>query len=155
VKTAIAGLRSNRIALLFARIILGGVFIYASIGKIALPEEFARIVVNYRILPPGVAVYFAFILPWLELILGLFLVAGLFLRETSLALSGLLCVFLAALVIKSIDGTVGNCGCFTVSAIDGSHGPIVVVMRELTLLVLSGFIFWGELARRSLGPARN
>ena len=38
-----------------ARFILGGVFIYASLDKIAFPREFANIVIRYRILPEKLA----------------------------------------------------------------------------------------------------
>ena len=38
---------------IICRLILGGVFIYASIDKIANPAEFAKAVGNYHVLPFG------------------------------------------------------------------------------------------------------
>lgn len=99
-----------------ARIILGGTFIYASIDKIAFPRDFAKIVMNYGILPAQFAIYFSFLLPWIELFLGIFIIIGLFVRESTLLLSSLLLVFMAAMIIKSINGGIQNCGCFSMSS---------------------------------------
>ena len=49
-----------------ARLLLGGIFIYASIDKIAFPGDFARIIENYGLLPSFVVKPFAILLPWLE-----------------------------------------------------------------------------------------
>jgi uncharacterized membrane protein YphA (DoxX/SURF4 family) len=99
-----------------ARAIMGGTFIYASIDKIAFPSDFAKIVMNYNILPTQLAIYFSFLLPWLELFLGIFLIIGLFVRESAVLLSSLLLIFMAAMIIKSINGGVQNCGCFSISS---------------------------------------
>jgi len=58
---------------------LGGVFVYASLDKIAQPAEFAKIIYHYRILGPDfdtgplMANLLAVTLPWLELVAGLLL----------------------------------------------------------------------------------
>ena len=61
---------------LLSRIILGGVFIYASLDKIANPAEFAKAVGNYHVLPFGVENLLALVLPWMELLVGLALILG-------------------------------------------------------------------------------
>ena len=48
-----------------ARVILGAVFIYASIDKIRNPEAFAKAVYNYQILPDSLINLTAIALPWL------------------------------------------------------------------------------------------
>ena len=53
---------------ILCRIVLGGVFIYASIDKIMHPEEFAKAIGNYHVLPFGLENLLALTLPWLELI---------------------------------------------------------------------------------------
>ena len=53
---------------LFARLILGGVFIYASIDKILNPGDFAKIISNYHVLPFGLENLLAITLPWVELL---------------------------------------------------------------------------------------
>ena len=118
---------------LIARILLGGIFIYASIDKIVFPRDFAKIVMNYGILPTKVAIYFSFLLPWIELFLGMFLIIGLFVRESALLLSSLLLVFMAAMIIKSINGGIQNCGCFSMSS-QKFESIYLLLLRDVLLL---------------------
>ena len=127
--------------LLAARLILGGVFIYASLDKIAHPRAFARVVFNYGILPEAAAVYLAYILPWVELGLGILLAAGFKVRETSLALSVLLVAFGGAILIKHLNGGPGGCGCFSVSG--GPQSLAFLIGRNVALLACGLFI-WGQ-----------
>ena len=88
--------KQEGILLLVARLIVGAVFIYVSIDKILHPAAFATAVYNYQILPGFLLNPTAIVLPWLELILGLFLVIGLF-REGSVCIAMvLMLVFLGA-----------------------------------------------------------
>jgi len=138
---------------LAARLVLGEVFIYASLDKIAFPEEFAKIVMNYGILPVEMAIYFAYLLPWVELILGIFLVAGLFVRETALALSSLLLVFMAAIVIRSLDGPLENCGCFSVIGSGSDRGILTLLLKDILLLVLGACLYLSKSLKKGLSPA--
>jgi uncharacterized membrane protein YphA (DoxX/SURF4 family) len=79
------------------RVILGGVFIYASIDKILHPQAFAKIIHNYQLVPDLLVTFPAIILPWLEMISGLFLLAGIFRRASALVLSAMLLVQLSPL----------------------------------------------------------
>jgi len=47
----VSNILRSRIVQVTARLILGGIFIYASVEKIAYPVEFAKNVQNYNILP--------------------------------------------------------------------------------------------------------
>lgn len=124
---------NRKIVRLAARWVLGGVFIYASAGKIIHPRDFARIVVNYKIIPDKAAVYVAFLLPWLELACGFLLIVGRYVRISAAALSGLLVVFMAALTIRSFAGPIKACGCFT-SAGGSGHGLAFYLIRDILLL---------------------
>jgi uncharacterized membrane protein YphA (DoxX/SURF4 family) len=140
VKAASRVLGSPKLVLA-ARLILGSVFVYASVDKIAHPREFARVVVNYGVLPAEAAVYLAYVLPWLELGLGVLLVAGFRVKATSLGLSSLLVVFAAAVLIKHLNGGAGGCGCFSVGG--GPESLAVLLGRDLALLACGLFI-WGR-----------
>jgi len=131
---------NNKVVHYVARFVLGGVFIYASIDKIAFPREFVNIVVNYHILPARLSIYFGYVLPWIELIFGIFLVTGLFIRESSLLLSSLLAIFMIAVLIKSLTGTLENCGCFSM-AIGNSRNILYLFARDFFLLFLGVGIF--------------
>ena len=61
------------------RVILGIIFIYASYDKILDPSGFSRNIHNFHVTPIAVENLAALIIPWIELIIGVFLIFGLFL----------------------------------------------------------------------------
>src|SRR5207245_5747660 len=81
---------SNRWLHLALRLGLGGFFLYASLDKIAAPAAFARIVYQWQVVGPVPANLVAVILPWVEALAGLLLVAGLWKREAAAAIAMLL-----------------------------------------------------------------
>lgn len=139
-KEKIAHILNNKIAHLIARFILGSVFIYASMDKIAFPNEFTKIVINYHILPNKLAIYFAFILPWIELILGTFLILGFYFRESALLLSFIIVVFIVAIFIKSLKGPIDNCGCFRILSDNIQSNTFVLIIRDVLYLALALYI---------------
>ena len=83
-------------------IVVGGVFVYASLAKIADPRAFAKIVYHYQVIGPSASLGFvpanllAVALPWLELIAGVLLITGLWRREAAVVTAVMLVVFVAA-----------------------------------------------------------
>lgn len=102
------------------RLVLGVVFLYASYDKILHPQAFAQAVFNYQILPDAAVNLAALVLPWLELFLGLCLVAGLWLPGATVTSTGLLAVFIGALVFNQIRGLDIHCGCFSTETTAGT-----------------------------------
>ena len=131
-----------RRALIVARLILAGIFIYASLDKIAHPAAFAKDVYNYQILPDALINLTALVLPWLELFLGLCLLAGIWLPGAVLTVNGLMVVFLAALVFNLARGLDINCGCFST----GSEAPAMsagwYLLRDAGFLAVGIFLFY-------------
>ena len=84
---------------LLLRIGIGGVFIAGGIGKLLEPrEEFLGLVRAFEILPNGFDVVYATLLPWVELIAGVFILLGLFRRYAAgIVLLMLLSFFIALL----------------------------------------------------------
>ena len=113
------------------RLILGGIFIYASIDKITHPFAFAKILYNYQLLPDILIFITAAILPWIELIAGLFLVSGIFPKTSSIILSILLIVFAIALGFNALRGLDVVCGCFSTSGESGD--PVFLIFRDLIM----------------------
>lgn len=130
---------NHKLVQLSARFILGGVFIYASIDKIAYPKEFAAIVVKYQILPEKLAIYFAFLLPWIELFLGIFVILGFFVRESAISLSFLVMIFMIAIAIRSLSGPIGNCGCFRITSSGTTQSIAFLIFRDV-LFLLCGLV---------------
>lgn len=111
-KTRIATFLSKPRVQLACRLIIGGIFIYASADKIINPRSFAQAVANYKILPGPLINSVALFLPWFELICGTCLVLGFFKRTVSILLTGLLALFISALIFNLARGLDINCGCF-------------------------------------------
>lgn len=106
---------------------------YAAIPKIMNPLDFAIDVYNYKMLPNFAVGLVAAALPWLEIVIGIFLLLGIRIRAASLAFTGMLTVFTLAIFINTLRGIDVDCGCFVS---DRSIGWKSVA--EDTLLTLLG-----------------
>ncbi len=128
---------------LLLRVALGGVFVYAAWVKLREPWElFALAITSYKTaLPLGAVEIVARTLPWLELALGLLLIAGIWLRVSSTITSLLLVGFLGLLIRAKMLGLEISCGCFSNSE------PISLwtMLRDGSLLggslLLTGYAF--------------
>ncbi len=130
---------TNRYLVLVVRLIVGGIFVFASINKIKHPEQFALIVYNYKILPHFAINFFAITLPWLEMVCGLFLISGIMNRSSALLVSFLLVIFIMALSINLLRGVDLSCGCFTTNPAAKEHISSLL-WRDFVLLFLSLYI---------------
>ena len=123
-------LKNKWIVLVF-RLFLGSMFIYASWDKIANPEDFSGVIRNYYMLPEPATNFFAIILPWVELYIGICLILGIFVDGASLLSVGLMVMFLVALGQATARGLDIECGCF--------HGASKVGLKR----ILEDFLFLG------------
>ena len=126
----------NPILIIILRLILGGIFIYASIGKIVNPHEFAKNISHYHLVPFGLENTIAIFLPWLELIIGIGLVTG-FMVDGSVVLSmSLLVMFIVAISSAILRGYNIDCGCGL------KEGELVGTQKllENSLLFISGLL---------------
>ena len=102
-----------RLLLLVLRVALGGIFVYAAWVKLRDPWQlFAMSIDSYRILPLQAVELAAHVIPWLELAVGLLLVAGVWLRISGSIVSLLLLTFFALMLRAYAKGMEINCGCF-------------------------------------------
>ncbi len=125
---------------LAARLLIGGLFIYASIYKVWDPASFAVSVRNYMILPPDYSNLAALTLPWIELVAGVFLILGIETKASAFLTTGMLAVFFGAILYAYSIGLDIDCGCFSSSA--GSAGKISPyhIARDSMLLIISFLI---------------
>jgi uncharacterized membrane protein YphA (DoxX/SURF4 family) len=140
----------RRALLLALSLLVGGVFLYASVDKIAHPTEFGRIVYHYRLLGPSRFVgplpanVLTVMLPWVEAVTGLCLVTGFWRREAALLAAALLLVFVVAVGLALAQGIdIENCGCFTVTGAGRAAGARLIA-SDLLLLAAAAYV-----ARRS------
>ena len=115
------------------RVILGGMFIYASQDKIVDPHAFAEAVENFQLLPALLVPWVALVLPWLELLAGVTLLLGIFRRAATLWLTLLLLGFSAGLAISALRGIDLACGCFTIGGAAESSWRLLG--RDLVFLI--------------------
>jgi uncharacterized membrane protein YphA (DoxX/SURF4 family) len=142
----------NKAVNLIGRFLLGGLFMYASIDKIAFPGEFAVRIQAYGILSPVLSHIAALLIPWAELILGIFLIAGIFIKESALSLSILLLIFIIATFLKPLESGVEDCGCFGGLPFLSTSNRLIMIGRNLLFLVTGLYVF---LNRRGKNPERK
>lgn len=91
---------------------LAAIFLYAGYTKVRNPLAFAIAVDTYQLLPAWAVLVVAYALPWLELMLGVWLLAGIALRYGATVTTALLTAFFTTMVITRLRGIESDCGCF-------------------------------------------
>ena len=105
--------KAVKAAVLILRIALGAIFVYAAYTKLTESWRlFAAGIASYEVLPMWAVELLARTLPWFELLVGLLLIAGRWLRVSSIATSALLLVFFSLMVRAYFKGMTIDCGCF-------------------------------------------
>ena len=125
---------------LLVRLILGVTFVLAALPKIGDPPSLAKAIWAYQLVPALALNPMALVLPWLELLCGLALLAGVWVRAAALWVGALLLAFSLALAVNLAQHRPIDCGCF------GTAGPRTEVerltdmrrdlLRDLGLLLL-------------------
>jgi len=111
-----------------AGIILGIIFVVSGVGKIAEPVEFLTLLSYSSLLPPKLSIIVAQWLPWVELVLGLYLITGISAKIFS-GVSFLLVfgfIFHSAWLITQ-GLAAESCGCF------GGIENILEIKRQIIL----------------------
>jgi putative oxidoreductase len=128
------------------RLIVGGVFIYASLDKIQNPGSFAAAVANYRILPYIFLHPAALYLPWLEMVCGMALIIGIQKRGAAWIISIMTAIFMIAITVALSRGLDISCGCFNT---EGGHGVGISLLGRDALLLAASLILALRPTRRS------
>lgn len=101
--------------ILILRWLVAAIFIFAGVGKILNPGQFAMDIDNYRMLPYLLVTVMAVILPWLEVLCGLLLILGKWKKGAALIMLGMSLIFFIAISSAVVRGLDISCGCFAVS----------------------------------------
>ncbi|MBI4679639.1 MAG: DoxX family membrane protein [Nitrospirae bacterium] len=130
-------------SLLF-RILLGLIFLFAGIAKISDPVRFIFTLREFNLFSEAVIPFMVLYLPWLEFILGLFLILGLLYRASAFLLACLNTMFAIAILTVVVRGMEIDCGCFGMLAdilkIPDS-ADIKAVIRNVIFSGISVYIF--------------
>ena len=138
----------RRLATFGLRLALGLVFLYAGYAKLRQPwYVFAGMIDNYGVVAPSVSEVIARVLPPLEVVLGVALLAGLYRKSTSAAAVVFLLPFFVLMLWAYASGLKIDCGCFGPGQMLGPR----TLLRDGALLAAS--IWFALLSWRSAGQA--
>lgn len=123
------------------RILLGALFIYASLDKLFHPLDFARVVAGYKMIPEPLLAVVAAVLPFLELITGILLMAGIWTQPALAWIGILLLVFMGGIAQAMARGLNIDCGCFSTASNEKDLG-LKTLLRDGMLLLVWLQLFW-------------
>jgi putative oxidoreductase len=113
------------------------VFLYAGAAKVFDAGGLASSIRAYGLsLPEWFVTLSAHLLPLLEIVLGLYLIVGLFTRTAAWVTSFLTIVFTVALLQGALRGLEIDCGCFGSTSGGGTSSLWLDVLRDLGFLAL-------------------
>ena len=124
----------NKTLLVLFRLVLGGLFIYAGVVKVLDPLDFAQNIRNYRLVGQSLSFIAAVVLPWLEILAGVVLAAGIWTRASALIISGLLVFFILLTLVTILRGLDVDCGCF--GALSRKSG-LGVIFEDAAMLYMA------------------
>jgi len=123
------------------RIAIGSIFIVSGLGKLLAPyQNFLYVIQAYQLLPSWGEVLTAQVFPWLEFIVGTFVLLGLWIPwglRGALFLFGTFVVVVGQALIRNLP--LENCGCFG----EWIHlkPQVVIVMDSGCLLLTCALLF--------------
>jgi uncharacterized membrane protein YphA (DoxX/SURF4 family) len=131
------------------QIALGIIFLVAAWPKIVDPPSFAHMIYNYRVLPAGLINITALTMPWLEILAGLCLILGIWIKPARWIIASMLVVFILAIAFNLMRDNAIDCGCFDVSAAGKTHEERLadmrlVILRDLGMLLMVAQLAWAE-----------
>lgn len=129
-------LKAGPLFFAMGRIVLGGVFVWASWDKILDPPAFAQAIANYQIVPPALGNQAALLLPWVEMVCGGCLILNRWTRGSALIIALLLAVFMGALGYNIYRGMDIGCGCFTLDQ-EAPGNMWLFLARDAVFLVIA------------------
>jgi uncharacterized membrane protein YphA (DoxX/SURF4 family) len=129
------------IAVLIIRVLLGGLLLLAGILKVAHPTELAASVASFRLLPAAIVGPLALALPYLEILLGAYLIAGLFTRTVAAVVALQFVAYAGAIGSAVARHIPANCGCFGPN--DSATADWPHVAFDLALAAASVFVAYG------------
>lgn len=120
------------------RIVLGAIFIVAGATKVGHADLFAAQIAGFRLLAPAVIAPIAIALPFLEILLGIYLIIGLFTRAAAWIAVALLAIFDLAIASAVVRGMSVSCGCFGPN--DATVTTWSEVARDAVFVVLAAIV---------------
>lgn len=125
---------------LVLRAFIGGYFVFAAVPKIMEPLAFATSIAHYGLMPSWLVNGYALIVAWLELVVGIALVAGFRVRPSAVVCGALLVMFTVAVAYAVVLGLKIDCGCF--GAQGGDEVSWVKVAKNTIIIAMCAYLWW-------------
>jgi hypothetical protein len=147
---------------LVSRAMVGGIFLVTGILKALDVAGFDRSIRAYQMVPGALVPIMANGLPWLEIVVGAYVLAGLYRRWSALAAGALLVIFMIAMGQALVRGLTLDCGCFG-TGLGGAalreEVNLGSILRDGVWLLMAAHLYFvagiwtadGYLARRGQG----
>ncbi len=131
-------LAGNAYVVLAFRLVLAGIFLLSSFGKLVDIERYSvDAVYNFGILPMFLARPFGLVMPFIELLCGLGLLFGVLTRLSALGVGLMSVAFFVAKAVVLAQGRSIECGCF--GAVVDTLASVTIFM-DLPMLFLSAVV---------------
>ena len=129
---------------LLARLILGGVLLAAGGLKVGNLQKSAMSVRAYELLPIDLANFFGYVLPWIEIGMGLLLIVGAVVSIMGLLGALIMLAFVVAIAQAWARGLSIDCGCFGGGGeIDpGETKYLSTILRDLGFFLLGVYLYY-------------
>ena len=141
-------------AIVFLRLLIGGLFLWAGLSKLGSPLQTLATVYSYQVvLPDLLASLVAAALPWMEILLGTALLAGIWLPVAT-GWTATVLVFFSMMTAQAWWRELPiDCGCVDLSVLHPALAALTTpggaTLRNLVLLVLTALL--AVLARKKAG----
>jgi len=122
------------------RVLLGALFVFAGASKVGHFNDLAAAIASFRILPESIVAPAAVLLPFFEMGLGLYLVAGLFTRSAAIVAAVQLVIYSAAIASAVVRHIPASCGCLGPQ--DQAKADWPHVIADLGLAAVCLFVSW-------------
>ena len=129
--------------IVFFKILLGMLFLYAAIDKIYFPVKFAEVIYHYKLAPLWMLNICAIIVPWIEIGLGVLLLFDVWSEIASVVLILLTFAFIIMIASAMARGLNIECGCFSLD----SHNSYVGwkrIIEDILMIAAGWFILQFE-----------
>jgi uncharacterized membrane protein YphA (DoxX/SURF4 family) len=125
---------------LFLRILLASLLGYTGVTKLPAAWTFAEMIANYQIFPAQANQLAAVVVPWCEVLCGILLLCGVWIRPAAMVSALLFAGFAVAVSSALGRGLDIECGCFGTET--ASKGQAVALAIDLLGLSLSLILTW-------------
>lgn len=160
-RTGAAGFLTGPYPTLISRLVLGGIFLLAGVAKIGVPDAVRYAINQYSLpIPSFIVEAMAIGMPILEVLVGVWILFGLFTRFSAVIAGAMMVIFTIALTQAWLRGLNIDCGCFggpqanpVGLAMLGALGPVgdflskeqadlPTIIRDVVLLAMAVHLFF-------------